>query len=868
MKKFNNQPPPDPSSNDSVTPTNGSEIKYVRTQSYPSTSRNLVEQVATVSSQISDKEYLSHIKREYRGGGMGRKPSQRDRSLKRQPSATGDKKTRWLLTRKTWRYMTDAGRKLIPEGVQNKPENIEKIEEHFQKLCQNEKKFLIWKRKLSYPGASGSFRRKNKNKLNKRPMTLGSPPTGSSADECDDDRPRGRATDDLIIKMLEKYLTINSDIEESESEQHKSSSSREINNNSNRSSRSSRGYNEPSTSGTSRFAQRATGERSGEGRRGYGGSTYSTASAGTSGGSSPISYGGGSAPMSPTGTGTGNDAFDVTKSNVQEHSIWHPVPGNESIHSSLLLDTLKQYRKKNYSPYLENDDISTDLLQDKVLLRKILNDIRTQQKYSKSIPRTESTRSLNISYSSSMSSLTSTISSTFHNFVDFIDTKASNCRSSIRGFGEGSGAKDYRHRSGVEFNMTPQTTSAYSVTSASSRPYNSPPMLSKPHQIYSQQKQIFANQQQQQLYQHQHQQQYPSLRSTRTISTTLKTITKTTSTTTVSTSKPNDSSSPSSPTSPPGILKNVYRKPVKTFREGGTQTDGIPIATLNNLFAEYKKEMEIERQEEEDSQADGGRGSRKPSIDNKDVSQSVSDTIKRYLMMARKKPKDNDAANRFKRVNYDRNLRNIKAKGEITKPGDDDGLMKGCQTDRDWLEVLFGNDDELNRCCNSPIIAPVIMAPEPPPEPKAPLSVSPPPSLPSSPPSPSTGIIQSSTQFLSNLFYHNINNQSNSPTPSNSSTSTVVASNSGAMQKSKSSSNVRTNISKKIFRSRSKSQTRTQAKQMLVPSSSDIKPQWTPQVSQILEEIWVEIFKDVLDSLKNISIVWIGYKEAALDRRT
>ena len=138
----------------------GSEIKYVRTQKYPSTSRNLVEQVAVSSQQvISDKEYLSHIKRtvvDSAGGGMGRKSSMKDRSLKRQPSTTGERKTRWLLTRKTWRYMADAGRKLIPEGVPNRPENIEKIEEHFQKLCQNEKKFLIWKRKLSYPGASGS----------------------------------------------------------------------------------------------------------------------------------------------------------------------------------------------------------------------------------------------------------------------------------------------------------------------------------------------------------------------------------------------------------------------------------------------------------------------------------------------------------------------------------------------------------------------------------------------------------------------------------------------------------------------------------------------------------------------------------------
>lgn len=790
----------------------GSEVKYVRTRSYPSTSRNLVEQVATtVSSQlISDKEYLSHIKREGSSGTMGRKSSTKDRSLKRQPSTAGEKKTRWLLTRKTWRYMADAGRKLIPEGVQNKPENIEKIEEHFQKLCQNERKFLIWKRKLSYPGASGSFRRKNKNKISKRPVTVGSPPTGSSADECEDGERPKRGTDDLIIKMLEKYLSINSDIEENENES-KTSSSREV-----KASNKGISNEQPSTSGISRFSR---------------GSSRGSISASQNAFSN-----------------SGVDSLDITKSNVQDHSIWTPVPGNESIHSQLLLDSLKQYRKKNYSPYIETEGISTDLLKDKVLLRKILNDIKTQQKYSKTIPRTESTRSLNISYSSSMSSLTSTISSTFHNFVDFIDTKASSCRNTItRGFTDvnssGSGInnnnKDLRHKLNVDTSKlksdSTTTMSAFSVPI--SRSFNatsaSAAALSRPHQIYNQQKQIFASQQQQQMYQQQ--QQYPRS-SNRTVSTTLKTITKTVSTTTISnvskqSGDSNSASTPTSPTSPPGILKNVSRKPIKTFKGAETQTDGIPLSTLNMLFNEYKKQVELDRLEEEEmQQAENKGGNRKLSIDNKDVSQSVSDTIKRYLMMARKKPKDNDAANRFKRVNYDRNLRNIKAKGEITKPGDDDGLMKGCQTDSDWLEVLFGNRDELHRCCTSPIFSPIISSP---------ASTSPPPSIPSSPPSPAPSIIQSGTQFLSNLFYHtnisnNNNNNNNQSNPSSTCSTPSSASTVIAMQKSKSSSNVGHLMLKKISRSRSKSQTRSHANQILVPASSDIKPQWTPQVSFVI----------------------------------
>ncbi|XP_034237562.1 uncharacterized protein LOC117643033 [Thrips palmi] len=83
-----------------------------------------------------------------------------------------------------------------------------------------------------------------------------------------------------------------------------------------------------------------------------------------------------------------------------------------------------------------------------------------------------------------------------------------------------------------------------------------------------------------------------------------------------------------------------------------------------------------------------GANRRRSSVDNDDVSPSVSDTIKRYLRMARKKSMDGDKADRFKRVNYDRNLRNIKAKGEITLPGDDDGLNKGAQTDESWVNAV------------------------------------------------------------------------------------------------------------------------------------------------------------------------------------
>lgn len=80
------------------------------------------------------------------------------------------KSERWLLTRKTWKYMTDAGRKLIPDYIQNRgntndPQDLKKIEEYFQHVCRSEPKFLpIFRRKQSFPGALGTsaFRQSGK----------------------------------------------------------------------------------------------------------------------------------------------------------------------------------------------------------------------------------------------------------------------------------------------------------------------------------------------------------------------------------------------------------------------------------------------------------------------------------------------------------------------------------------------------------------------------------------------------------------------------------------------------------------------------------------------------------------------------------
>ncbi len=52
-------------------------------------------------------------------------------------------KDKYLLTRKTWRYMFDSGRKVLPQGLSGfSPEEIEEIERQFQKACENESEFI------------------------------------------------------------------------------------------------------------------------------------------------------------------------------------------------------------------------------------------------------------------------------------------------------------------------------------------------------------------------------------------------------------------------------------------------------------------------------------------------------------------------------------------------------------------------------------------------------------------------------------------------------------------------------------------------------------------------------------------------------
>lgn len=222
------------------------------------------------------------------------------------------------------------------------------------------------------------------------------------------------------------------------------------------------------------------------------------------------------------------------------------------------------------------------------------------------------------------------------------------------------------------------------------------------------------------------------------------------------------------PMSPPPLIEVYGESSEEIGIDVGTQTNPISDEVLLELERAYKEKLEAATvPTSPTSPPPERRPRRRSSVDHDDVSQSVSDTIKRYLRMARKKSVDADKTDRFKRINYDKNLRNIKPRqpGEV----DDDGPHKGCQTEDSW--ILNYKDLQF---------ASVV-------------------STPTSPPSPSQ-----SHSFLSTLLGR---------------TATPVASPTGGMQKSRSSSSVVQSVSKRLWRTRSR-------------SSSRVAAAWTPQVSR------------------------------------
>lgn len=547
-------------------------------------------------------------------------------------------KERWLLTRKTWRYMADAGRKLIPEGVHNRPEDIPKIEAYFQEVCKKEPHFLLW-RKNSYPGALG-FRSHRKRKDRRK---SGSCRKASSADEIQyrPERPKDLAIQKTSAGRFDlqkmKYDFLNQPYVPSSSSDSKFTKS-----NSSCNLESEEATESQLIDMLERYLTLSSKEKL----------------PATSGSTTDLNY---QELVDKLQRHLETASRNISQPYVQPRRQQQVHFEGDHIQKSLA-ETLSRY----FSQYPNRDKVISDLLTDRKALEKLYFELRQ-----------------------------------------------------AKGFRGGRGAGTY----------TSQTT-----------PWN-------PNQ----------------------------LRSSRTWK------------------EPRHSF-----TSPPPLIEIQGESSEPSYEDHGIQTERVPEQVLLEIAEEYKKVLaEKEAETREYSKPVPHR--RKSSVDNDDVSQSVSDTIKRYLRMARKKSVDVNKNDRFKRVNYDRNLRNIKAKGEITKPGDDDGLNKGCQTDDDWIltykNAKFYDSSECS---------------------------------PSSPRNSIDGIIEehhksSPTSFLSTgqTFLSNLLHGKHSHDKSSS------AATAGAMQKSKSSSSVMHHgsrlVAKKIFRSRSKSQTRA------APTHSS----WTPQVKNI-----------------------------------
>ncbi|XP_015429085.1 PREDICTED: uncharacterized protein LOC107185833 [Dufourea novaeangliae] len=472
------------------------------------------------------------------GGSIrGTPPSSKDRRTKRSSKPS---KERWLLTRKTWRYMADAGRRLIPDGTHNRQEDIPKIEQYFQEVCQKEPRFLLW-RKASYPGTLG-FRSQRR----RRQIKGGSCRTkASSADEADEVRgppqsfilqtttagkfdlakakrewllaTEGGSTPSSPVErrkfqqedaeakaladMLQKYLNMQSDV-----------------------------------AGTTKSAGRPQIPGQVEGREPF---DYKSLIDKLQQHLDMMVAQARLEDLSVRRYSTGKDKEQIPKS-------MQPYQG-DYVHKSLM-DTISRY----YSKSGTRDRVVSDILTDRKLLEKLYFDLR--------------------------------------------------CTRGFRG---------------------PRATGAY--TSPSNR-------------WWAHQRTRIASKEEDWL------------------------------------------SSRRDPVSQPPLIAvqepSTDRGPI----EDGVQTDPVPRDVLDAILLEREKE---EASQEKPGQKSSGR--RRSSVDHDDVSPSVSDTIKRYLRMARKKSMDADKVDRFKRVNYDRNLRNIKAKGEITKFSDDDGNNKGCQTDDNWM---------------------------------------------------------------------------------------------------------------------------------------------------------------------------------------
>lgn len=516
------------------------------------------------------------------------------------------KRERWLLTRKTWKYMTDAGRKLIPDGAQNRKEDIPKIEAHFQQICAAEPSYILWRRKSSYPGAMRNSKKRLKQLLQH---------TGQRSQHVIEQEEVINA--DQVLELLHSHLKLDEAIKTD------------------------------TLLGTKTVRPDQTSSPSAQRPKPSGSAIRRACGYGVEG----------STTVSLRGPGF----LPPAHSHLQQLSV-----------VDQLLERLRLLSRSQTLPDTINvppEKINSDLLNDRAALKKIYTALKKQQLHrilsKHSMPPKPRT---SLSHSSSMLSL-------------------------LHFGGSSSNIKVSKQHDKSTKPSVPTTT----TTSASTKTTFSPTKMSSP-----------LNAGASRSY---HTDPLTTASTSPAATTTMPTTTATTN---------QRQRKPPSSLNLPGYTTGISsgKKTAQVHRQAveknscGTQTNFIQLNEIKRLAEEYKEYKREEAaaeagaattDDEAEKQGSGaGAGGahhnrRKSSIDNEDVSQSVSDTIKRYLRMARKKSVHDDNANRFKRVNYDRNLRNIRAKGEINPPGMDEDNDKAVQTLDAWalitLDFIRGNEN-------------------------------------------------------------------------------------------------------------------------------------------------------------------------------
>ncbi|XP_037882478.1 uncharacterized protein LOC119633180 isoform X1 [Glossina fuscipes] len=447
------------------------------------------------------------------------------------------KRERWLFTRKTWKYMTDAGRKLIPDGAENRKEDIPKIEAHFQQVCSAEPRFVLWRRKSSYPGALRSSKRRLKQLLQ------------HTGQKCPNLREREEANNaDVVIDLLHSHLGLDESIKTT------------------------------TLLGTKTVRPDQTCSPS--------------AQRPASNKSSYIS---------------GNNVFNRTSALLKP-----PDRSQHSNHIDQLLERLRLLAQSSAwqrTISIRPEAITADILNDKLAMKKIYSALKKQQLHRiLNVPSIPSKNQTNLKHSSSLSSL-----------LHFGNSQRS--------------YSNRKEKEGVPKASVDYSTGAAPATLTASRQY----------------------------------------------------------TTSNDNATPSLSFRPSSENSTQ-LIKNsraLKKKSTPTI-SCSTQTTFIALSEIKRLGAEYKdkKREQALLKGSVENKCNQPRV-RKSSLDNEDISQSVSDTIKRYLRMARKKSVQESPANQFKCINYDRNLRNIQAKGEINPPGMDEANNKAIQTLDAWAVIML-----------------------------------------------------------------------------------------------------------------------------------------------------------------------------------